>query len=967
MESETVTPRVLQSWSLHSCFYLSGSTHLSTTKRHTAVNRYDCVHSNSTLITTLNVESMNRNGFHLTSFSFLAFSILTPAIAPLGPMPIGRKHKGRGKTSHGPPSGPPSKKSMARLKHAQKSAGQMFYRESDDVSVTTWMNKVDSKPKDVSYLEKRRRKPEASSSMVEEEELPAASSYDALLQTFQLSSMEEARKAAKKRKRDSSEAIEGHKEASAPVQKKKLFVASVTHNESDSEEVDINDGQLEDEMDDDMENGVSDDDVAGDDEEESYDDLPSGDEEDRHDRRKHEERVLQIRKILEGEEEEAIDDEDEKEGGVEVEVLHLGSDVYDKHFGREFSKQELEDMDAVPMRWLEMESQRQFEANVWRDSHTPASLHHVASSAQFKIHPKVAYSWKHMYGEILQDSLKPTVECPDVPMTPTQQHLFSLLNSYSDVLYCLRNPLNGLEIMSTYALHVANHITKSLERQRSNNYQIHDLAAKKRKIKAEITMLKKTLEKKKVPTSGQPQSESTPAVATTAKPVLPNIGIGEESVEAPVDITTLPRAERIARMKELHSQLREDEVEFRDQGFTKPKVLVLLPMKNAALEFVELLLKAMPRGMVSVVENRRKFYGDYFEEVYTSRARRPLEWLSTFRGNTDDTFRLGIAFKKNKTAKLYSGFYKSDVIVASPLGLRLAVDEKEQGAFDYLSSVDMVIMDQGDVMLMQNWEHVLWVFERLSQLPQKTREEIDFSRVRHYFLDRQAKLYRQTIIFSSVLNVDLNSLFNRQCQNTFGRYKIRPRNIEGTVSQVITSSSMALRQVFYRLNATSIESSDDARFDYFTKQVWEHLSGSSMEGTLIMVPSYFDYLRLHKFFRGIVQHDEFNAVAVSEYTNETRAIKYRKHFYTGRAQIMLMTERYHFYKRIRIRGIKSLIWYSPPLFPTFYSEIGNWIEEGGSILTLYTKYDILNLEGVVGRERCDVMVSSERTTHSISS
>lgn len=314
--------------------------------------------------------------------------------------------------------------------------------------------------------------------------------------------------------------------------------------------------------------------------------------------------------------------------------------------------------------------------------------------------------------------------------------------------------------------------------------------------------------------------------------------------------------------------------------------------------------------------------------------------------------------------KLYSSFYNSDIIVASPLGLRLAVDEAELGAFDYLSSLELVIVDQSDVMLMQNWEHVQWVFEHMSQLPAKTREEIDFSRVRHYFLNRQAKLFRQTVFFSSTINVDLNALFNRQCLNASGRYKIRPKNEDGSISRVTGSSS--LKHVFYRLNPASIAEDDDTRFDYFTKQVWEHLSGSAMDGTLIMIPSYFDYLRLVKFFKNIVQNDEINVVAVSEYTKETRGIKYRKHFYTGRAQIMLMTERYHFYKRIRIRGVKSVIWYSPPLFPHFYSEIDNYIEEGGSSLMLYSRYDILNLEGVVGRSRSEVMVSSERTTHSIS-
>lgn len=62
-----------------------------------------------------------------------------------------------------------------------------------------------------------------------------------------------------------------------------------------------------------------------------------------------------------------------------------------------------------------------------------------------------------------------------------------------------------------------------------------------------------------------------------------------------------------------------------------------------------------------------------------------------------------------RSIRLYAPFYSSDVLIASPLGLRTIIggEGEKKRDFDFLSSVELLIIDQADIYLMQNWEHVL--------------------------------------------------------------------------------------------------------------------------------------------------------------------------------------------------------------------------------------------------------------------
>ena len=59
------------------------------------------------------------------------------------------------------------------------------------------------------------------------------------------------------------------------------------------------------------------------------------------------------------------------------------------------------------------------------------------------------------------------------------------------------------------------------------------------------------------------------------------------------------------------------------------------------------------------------------------------------------------------SVRLYTEFFDSDIIVASPLALASQLGEGKEGAADFLASIEIALVDRCDVMQMQNWSHVV--------------------------------------------------------------------------------------------------------------------------------------------------------------------------------------------------------------------------------------------------------------------
>ncbi|XP_065152566.1 U3 small nucleolar RNA-associated protein 25 homolog [Paramisgurnus dabryanus] len=416
-----------------------------------------------------------------------------------------------------------------------------------------------------------------------------------------------------------------------------------------------------------------------------------------------------------------------------------------------------------------------------------------------------------------------------------------------------------------------------------------------------------------------------------------------------------------AKLKET----KDAEEDCRDQGITRPKVLILVPFRDGALRVVQTFISLMePKGKKMDVSNKKRFKEEFGEEPgnVPPNLQRPDDYHAVFSGNVDDHFRIGVSVMK-RSMRLYSPFYSSDIIIASPLGLRtvLGADGEKKRDFDFLSSIELLIVDQADVFLMQNWEHVLHVMKHVNLQPIDSHG-VDFSRVRMWNLNNWAAHYRQTLVFSSIQEPQINNILTKYCYNYRGQVcsKIIPK--VGSICQVLVQ----LPHVFQMFHSDSFMD-QDARFRFFVDNILPQYRDSVMSHTLIYVPSYFDFVRL----RNYLKKEDVNFASVSEYSQRSEVSRARHYFQKGDRQFLLFSERFHFYKRYTIKGIHNLIFYGLPTYPHFYSEVCNMLQAGvrdGSSASftctaLYSRYDTHRLAAITGADRAAQMLHSKKSVH----
>ena len=433
---------------------------------------------------------------------------------------------------------------------------------------------------------------------------------------------------------------------------------------------------------------------------------------------------------------------------------------------------------------------------------------------------------------------------------PVTQKLLPYLSTYADMMIEGRDYKNDNKILTATLTHVCTHIMKARSKVLRHNTKL------KKKMLDSIAKRggDKEKDKQHKQHSGKDKSWITDKNENGGDAV--DVDAGDRQITN----TTLSD-----HTQQVQEQEQEDEIEEEndaetdkgtnntnyDQGFVRPRVLILCPYRGVALKIVDKIRTIL--GENTTVANLDKFHEEFGSVDYGDGDNsdtdsdsdsdnnndnnngegkkeknkkkkkkgpppRPADWNADFQQNVDDDFKLGIQInpgkgkgsgsKKGAYLRLFSDFYISDIILASPLGLRfilerasgskdkdkdkkggengnddgndegsddenMQTEEKDEAASDFLSSLEVVMAHQADVMYMQNWDHVSFCLDRTNLMP-KSNHDTDFSRVRPYFLDPgMSCTRRQMIMTSSFSEPSIQACFRTHARSIAGQLKMK--------------------------------------------------------------------------------------------------------------------------------------------------------------------------------------------------
>ena len=122
----------------------------------------------------------------------------------------------------------------------------------------------------------------------------------------------------------------------------------------------------------------------------------------------------------------------------------------------------------------------------------------------------------------------------------------------------------------------------------------------------------------------------------------------------------------------------------------------------------------------------------------------------------------------------------------------------------------------------------------------------------------------------------------------------------------------------------SFEHADEARYQLFIKTLWQGIYQACTGYTVLLVPSYFDFVRLKSYFKG----KNAQVAMISEYTDKKECQRQRTLYEMRDMPVLMITERALVFQKIKVRFARNVILYTLPESPDTIEDLPEMLNAG---------------------------------------
>ena len=420
---------------------------------------------------------------------------------------------------------------------------------------------------------------------------------------------------------------------------------------------------------------------------------------------------------------------------------------------------------------------------------------------------------------------------------------------------------------------------------------------------------------------------------------------------------------------------------FRDQGSNRARICVLCPFRSNCFEIVRNILTLLELSPEDV-GNGESFFQEYEgQDERNTHAKNWEDWRrELFKGHYDDNnyddFIVGVTFGYGKVKiffpKTADKLCHMDLIIASPLALsRVAAEdhktvrkhqkqkteaqdlEDENRGYqvdndsddqdeppvpmDFLSSLELLIIDRVDALYMQNWDNLIDVVSAANQKPVATISA-NIDRIESKFLESTSADLRQTILMcGSTWSEKFSQLFT--CTDDL---VVAGTRQDWSGAPLNKALKHGIKQQFF-INVENV-------LDHFKTKYWKDIGGDEIRSLIIVVSRDHDYEAVRDFLEN---HELITDcyLTESEVSSHRRKLKeILKNFKSGCSRIIVVSERLLWYQRIRILTGAHVVFFGVPVTDTVYSDTLCDIADAGrcTSVCLHTPEEMVVRERIVG-------------------